>query len=868
MSLFKNNEWKPFPKQAEFLSIPLDVKEAMYGGGVNTAKTETIVVFPIVHKLIDNPRFKMVIMRRTHPELKREVLPRAKRMYRPFGATFNGQDMAFTFPSGAMVFLGHCENEDDVHKYDSMEINVFAPDEVSSLTEYQYLYLAFERVRAPLGSGLPAIIRCAGMPGGIGHCVNEGEVLTPNGWVDISKLEIGSSVYEVNDKFELELSQIEQVHKHEYDGNLWKAHTTNLDISCTPEHRVMRLLGKRGRDHNFTLTPVKDLPFQANICRSAKFSGENPSYFEIPDYDGRLRNEQPSILPYNLYAEFMGWFLSEGFTIDRDKCFGIAQNKILTRLNLQQCLDRCGFKYSENDNQFIIYSVAWYNYLKQFGKSREKFIPRDLLNSSSEALQLMFISLMYGDGHWVKAGESGQYYTISKQLADDFSELSFKLGFSTKLKTRQRENRDGLSYEIYFHKQFTSEILTKENKRACNVSYEPFSGTVYDIGVPRYHNFVIRQKGSIWISGNSWVKKRFIDPAPDGGKIIIGRGGNERIYVHATAVDNPYTDPSYLQSLDALPEAERQARKFGNWNAYLGQVFDEFRDKHYPDEPDNALHVIEPFDIPTYWPKVIAMDWGFNPPAMTCVLYGAVSPDGRVIVYREHTFQKTKIEVWCAEVKPFIDEANPKVVMLCQSAAQDRGQQHTIHQQISSALDRPLSLSGNTSGSRIAGKMLFHEYLRWKPKKVNPVALQPYDHQFAEWLVRNGSMQEYYSYVKQYEPPKEENNLPKLLIFNTCTKFIEAIKMCVYEKATEGRTPEDVAEFPGDDPYDAGRYLLDVVDRYVNESGKELDRVQTQEKIISEFNRTGDYNFLFRNAHIIDGKKRKQFGVSRYHHVR
>jgi len=540
MSLFKNNEWKPFDKQSEFLTIPPTVKEAMYGGGVNTAKTETIVVFPIVHKYHEHPRFKMVIMRRTHPELKREVLPRARRMYRPFGATFNGQDMAFTFPSGAMVFLGHCENEDDVHKYDSMEINVFAPDEVGSLTEYQYLYLAFERVRAPLGSGLPAIIRCAGMPGGIGH---------------------------------------------------------------------------------------------------------------------------------------------------------------------------------------------------------------------------------------------------------------------------------------------------------------------------------------------GWVKKRFVDPCPEGGKIIEGRGGNERMYIHAVATDNPYTDPSYLQSLDALPEAERQARKFGNWNAYLGQVFDEFRDKHYPDEPENALHVVEPFDIPDYWPRIISMDWGYNPPAMTCVLYAAISPDGRVVVYREDTFQKTKIEVWCNEIKPFVNEANPKVVMLCQSASQVRGQEHTIHQQITDALGRPIQLSGNAAGSRIAGKMLFHEYLRWRPKPVAPITVKPYDQEFAVWLMRNGSLKEYHSYLKQYELPQPENNLPKLLIFAPgivsglgCPKFIESIKMCVYEKAKEGKAPEDVAEFPGDDPYDAGRYLLDAADRYVNESEKEFEKVQKQQEIVQEFQRTGDYNYLFRNAAVIDGTKKKSFGVSRYHH--
>ena len=70
---------------------------------------------------------------------------------------------------GAMIFLGHCENEDDVHKYDSMEISLYTPDELTTFTEFIYTYIGFQRTRSPRDSGLPSLIRAAGMPGGIGH---------------------------------------------------------------------------------------------------------------------------------------------------------------------------------------------------------------------------------------------------------------------------------------------------------------------------------------------------------------------------------------------------------------------------------------------------------------------------------------------------------------------------------------------------------------------------------------------------------------------------------------------------------------------------------------------------------------------------
>src|SRR5688572_32747847 len=132
---FNTGEWKPNPKQAEFLSLPWSIKEAAYAGGAGSGKSDVLLIYPLAHKLHENPRFKQVFMRRTFPELRNEIIPRSRDIYTKFGATLNRSEMCWTFPRldqyggtgmgnmGAMVCLGHCDNEDDVHKYDSMEIN-------------------------------------------------------------------------------------------------------------------------------------------------------------------------------------------------------------------------------------------------------------------------------------------------------------------------------------------------------------------------------------------------------------------------------------------------------------------------------------------------------------------------------------------------------------------------------------------------------------------------------------------------------------------------------------------------------------------------------------------------------------------------
>jgi len=521
-------KWVPHKKQAEFLAIPFSIKEAFYGGGAGSAKTETLLNYGIIHRLHENPRFKQVVLRRTFPELRNEIVPRSKLIYTKFDAKFNSQQMTWTFPSGAMIFLGHCENENDVHQYDSMEITLFTPDELTSLTEWMYLYIAFERGRSAKNSGLPAIIRAAGMPGNIGH---------------------------------------------------------------------------------------------------------------------------------------------------------------------------------------------------------------------------------------------------------------------------------------------------------------------------------------------SWVKKRFIDPYPEGGKVILGRGGNKRVFIHATLADNPHIDPGYAQSLEGLPEAEKQAKKYGKWDAYLGSVFEEFRDRHYPDEPENAVHVIEPFKIEVWWPKLVAIDWGFNPPAMTYALFAAISPEKKVIAYRERHWQKTKIEDWCAELVPYLDEDNPRVIKLCGSARQDRGQEHTIHQQVESALGRPVSLTVNSSGSRVAGKMLLHEYLRWKPKYIAVKPKLPFNQEHAQWILRNRGMKEYNSYLHSFVDELPEGNLPKLLMFTECQLLAAAIKLASYDKTN----PQDVAEFPGDDPYDTIRYIIDEADRFFNDVTGEAAKLEAREQLVKELETTQDMTAFYRNARTLEVMDKGTKAVRRYH---
>ena len=125
--------------------------------------------------------------------------------------------------------------------------------------------------------------------------------------------------------------------------------------------------------------------------------------------------------------------------------------------------------------------------------------------------------------------------------------------------------------------------------------------------------------------GHSWVKERFVDPAPSGEPFLDERGSG-RIFIPAYLDDNHFLnakDPDYRRRLESLPDRERRALLHGDWNIFEGQYFTEFSAKE---------HVIEPFPIPDSWRKYRTIDYGLD---RLAVLWIAISDEGVSYVYRE-----------------------------------------------------------------------------------------------------------------------------------------------------------------------------------------------------------------------------------------
>lgn len=376
--------------------------------------------------------------------------------------------------------------------------------------------------------------------------------------------------------------------------------------------------------------------------------------------------------------------------------------------------------------------------------------------------------------------------------------------------------------------------------------------------------------------GHIYFRKRFIDPCRTGGKVLRdAKTGSKRIFIPATALDNPHAreeNPKYFKRLNEITsEAERRAMILGDWYTFEGQVFEEFRLEPMQGEPSYAQHVIEPFDIPSWWPRLISIDWGMK--AYTFIIWWAIAPEGRVYIYRAYAVKKVKIRQWAKDMAVLTKHKEQvRDVGICFSATQDRGQDQTIYEQVAEALSESDFTCSLTLGdkNRVGGKQLVHEYLRWQPLPTIKEIIGDYDTDLARKIERMHGPEALKEYVKYFTPEEPEQNLPKLRIFSRdyegikeCTTALELLTECIPACVYDETRKEDVKEFDGDDPYDCLRIGLYRLRDYFEEAGSEYQKLQKIGLAAKVLEKTNDQTSFYRTCEAAEANERKGFSIRR-----
>ena len=272
--------------------------------------------------------------------------------------------------------------------------------------------------------------------------------------------------------------------------------------------------------------------------------------------------------------------------------------------------------------------------------------------------------------------------------------------------------------------------------------------------------------------GHSWVKKMFIDPSPsnksfwatdiDTGQVMTFPVGHskegqplfKRRFIPAKLADNPYLTVSgdYETMLLSLPEHQRKQLLDGNWDVAEGAAFPEF---------NRSIHICDPYRIPSDWTRFRACDYGYG--SYSAVVWFAVHPDGKLVVYRELYVTKVLAEDLARMVLESEAGENIRYGVLdssCWAKRGDTGPSIAERMILAGCRWRPADRS---AGSRVAGKNEIHRRLQ----------------------------------IDSF------TNEPRMVIFNNCTQLIADLPTLPLDKSN----PEDVdTKVKNDHSYDALRY--------------------------------------------------------------
>lgn len=284
--------------------------------------------------------------------------------------------------------------------------------------------------------------------------------------------------------------------------------------------------------------------------------------------------------------------------------------------------------------------------------------------------------------------------------------------------------------------------------------------------------------------GHHWVKQRFVSaakpettiveeleiPVPGGGTTKITK---DRIFIPSSVLDNPdlrRNNPAYMASLAMMPEAERNALLYGDWDAFSGQVFSE-----WTNDPDNYdtqqwTHVINPFKIPDGWEIIRGYDFGYAKPFSV----GWYAVDYRGCIYRIRELyggiegeDNVGIKIDPAEQARQIREI-------------EETDEYLKGRRITGIADP--SIFDKSRGESIADIMA-KERVYWNPGDNHRIA---------------GKMQYHYRLAF------DEDGRAMFYVFNTSKNFIRTFPNLVYDE----KHVEDIDTTQEDHIYDECRYVL------------------------------------------------------------
>lgn len=330
-----------------------------------------------------------------------------------------------------------------------------------------------------------------------------------DGFKNIKEIKVGDLIATMNPKTKkVEYQPVSKTFVYDYDGPMLSpvgTQQSHIDFCVTPEHKMLiqkrKQLNRKQYVDECSFVKAKDLTNINNgtLVVSGDWSdlGKEPKTFSIPRLNGKKITE----IPMESWLKFLGWFLSEGY-VDGD--FTVCQTKAKGIKELLKDLKDFTYQIKGNHGRYSVYGKDLASYLKQFGKSDTKFIPKEIKQLSPRLLLILLDALIAGDGiqitktHW-------SFSSVSKQLVKDVAEIAIKCGFCVSVTECANIKQP---YNVSIKKQDLAGF-----EKFDSVAYK---GKVYCIEVEPYHTLLTQYNGkSLWTGNSTEWNYIWIEEATD-----------------------------------------------------------------------------------------------------------------------------------------------------------------------------------------------------------------------------------------------------------------------------------------------------------------------------------------------------------------
>lgn len=197
----------------------------------------------------------------------------------------------------------------------------------------------------------------------------------------------------------------------------------------------------------------------------------------------------------------------------------------------------------------------------------------------------------------------------------------------------------------------------------------------------------------------------------------------------APSTENVHLPEGYIEGMLSSYSKERIQRDvMGSFDSFEGMIFSEF---------NRMVHVVEPYEIPAYWTRIIGLDHGFTNPA--AAIFGAVDHDGNIVIYDEFYQPEMLIENICKQgIIPKIKKDKIDAIYIDPSTKAKRNQ---------------------------SGGKAFSDFSTYVENLPDRIPLLPANNEVSAGIDR----------IKSFLKVNPKTGKPRMTIFSNCINLIEEI---------------------------------------------------------------------------------------------